>query len=70
MLDQESQLEKPHYEQTNDGILLQTNVDTVLANLPFGTKNNLGTDAEFLATACRLAKKSTCSFHKTPTRIF
>lgn len=71
ILDQELQLEIPHYEQINDGIpLLNKCVDTVLTNPPFGTKNNPGIDVAFLATACRLAKKSIYSFHKTSTRKF
>ena len=54
-----------------DGIPLRSNcVDTVLTNPPFGTKQNAGMDLRFLRTACRLARRTVYSFHKTSTRAF
>uniref|UniRef100_A0A1Q3FHZ6 Putative rna methylase n=1 Tax=Culex tarsalis TaxID=7177 RepID=A0A1Q3FHZ6_CULTA len=42
--------------------------DTVLLNPPFGTKQNNGTDMNFLRIALKIAKSSVYSFHKTATR--
>jgi putative methylase len=54
-----------------DGVPLNSNcVDTVLTNPPFGTKQNAGMDLRFLRTACRLARRTVYSFHKTSTRAF
>lgn len=54
----------------DDGIPLQSKcVDTVITNPPFGTKNNVGIDIQFLLTACRLARHAVYSFHKSSTRI-
>ena len=70
-LDAELNLEVPCYQQIDDGIpLLTKSVDTVVTNPPFGTKNNPGIDVAFLATACRISRKSIYSFHKTSTRKF
>lgn len=42
--------------------------DTVLMNPPFGTKQNSGTDMNFLRIALKIAKNSVYSLHKTSTR--
>lgn len=42
-------------------------VDTVLTNPPFGTKDKEGIDVQFLKLACRLARHSVYSFHKSST---
>ncbi|KAK7074028.1 Methyltransferase-like protein 5 [Halocaridina rubra] len=42
--------------------------DTVILNPPFGTKNNQGTDIEFLKVALSLARTAVYSLHKTVTR--
>jgi predicted RNA methylase len=41
--------------------------DTVIMNPPFGTKQK-GADMEFLRAACRLARTSVYSLHKSSTR--
>jgi len=70
-LEPELRLEIPSYNIGNDGIPLENKcVDTVITNPPFGTKDNAGIDVSFLAAACRLAKKSVYSFHKSSTRKF
>ncbi|GAX17612.1 putative methylase [Fistulifera solaris] len=57
--------------QDKDGVPLHSRcVDTVLTNPPFGTKQNAGMDLRFLRTACRLARRTVYSFHKTSTRAF
>ncbi len=57
--------------EDEDGVPLRSNcVDTVLTNPPFGTKQNAGMDLRFLRTACRLARRTVYSFHKTSTRAF
>ena len=54
-----------------DGIpLVDSCVDTVLTNPPFGTKHNAGIDVQFLRTATRLARRAVYSFHKRSTRAF
>ncbi|KAM4874452.1 rRNA N(6)-adenosine-methyltransferase METTL5-like [Thomomys bottae] len=42
--------------------------DTVIMNLPFGTKNNKGTDLAFLKTALEIARIAVYTLHKPSTR--
>ena len=68
---QKSKLHNIHssYEPKTDGIpLIDSCVDTVLINPPFGTKHNAGIDVGFLAAGCRLARTCVYSFHKSSTR--
>ncbi|XP_039271477.2 rRNA N(6)-adenosine-methyltransferase METTL5-like [Styela clava] len=44
------------------------NIDTVIMNPPFGTKNNQGVDMMFLNIASKMAKHTIYSLHKTSTR--
>ncbi|KAK8736280.1 hypothetical protein OTU49_004910 [Cherax quadricarinatus] len=42
--------------------------DTVVLNPPFGTKQNQGTDLEFLRVALSLSRSAVYSLHKSATR--
>ncbi|CAG8489929.1 21165_t:CDS:2 [Gigaspora rosea] len=46
------------------------NVDTIVMNPPFGTKNNKGIDMIFLKKALEIATTSVYSLHKSSTREY
>ncbi|CAG8592433.1 17974_t:CDS:2 [Cetraspora pellucida] len=48
----------------------KNNVDTVVMNPPFGTKNNKGIDMIFLKKALEVAATSVYSLHKSSTREY
>jgi predicted RNA methylase len=53
----------------NDGVpLMDGCVDTVVTNPPFGTKQFVWMDLQFVKIAIRLARRAVYSFHKTSTR--